>query len=61
MTVTMLIDRCANIRMTTRAFITNEMACILHNSSVFAIKPELMTREVSSFVISGDTLYIIVV
>lgn len=58
MTVTMLIDRCANIRMTTRAFITNEMACILHNST---IKPELMTREVSSFVISGDTVYIIVV
>lgn len=61
MTVTMLIDRCANIRMTTMAFITDENACILHDSSVFAIKPELMTREVSSFVISKDKVFIIVV
>lgn len=60
MTVAMLIGTCNNIRISTRAFITDTRARILHNSNTLTIKPEIMCREVSGFVIDGDTIFIIV-
>lgn len=60
MTVAMLIDTCSNIRISTRAFITDTRARILHDANTLTIKPEIMCRKVSGFVIDSDTIYIIV-
>lgn len=60
MTVSMLVNTCNNVRISTRAFIEDSVGRIYHDANTLTIKPEIMLREVSSFTIDGDTLYIII-
>ena len=60
MTVSMLVNRCNNVRISTRAFIEDAIGRIYHDGNTLTISPEIMSREVSSFTLDNDTLYVII-
>lgn len=60
MTVANLVGACNNVSISTRVFIEDTVGRILHDANELTIKPEIMVREVQSFGIDGDTLYMVV-